>query len=305
MSFVLFAVTIFVFPFLFAGIIGRIKSVWAGRKGPGLLQPFWDTIRLMRKGEVISSTTSFIFSLGASVYLASVIMAAFLAGPLPCHTLISFPGNFIVFAYLLGTGRFFLILSAMDTGSSFEGMGASREITFATLVEPSFFILTGSLALLTGETSFSEIFTGLGIHSEGALLVRVIGVPTLFLMLLVEGSRIPVDDPATHLELTMIHEVMALDHSGPNLAFILYGSYLKMILVVQLIAGLILPASLPFVLYFLFQIIVLISCAVTIGLVESLTARLRMSHNPQFIFVMTALSLMAFASVIYFIHGGR
>jgi formate hydrogenlyase subunit 4 len=291
-------------PFLFTGIIQRVKSLWAGRRGPALLQPMWDTMRLLRKGEVISSVTSFVFSAGASIYLASMIVAALLIGPHPCHALVSFPGDFVVFAYLLGFGRFFLILSAMDTGSSFEGMGASREITFATLVEPAFFILLGSLALLTGQTSLSSLFNHLGANSEGMLLLRVIGVPVLFLMLLVEGSRGPVDDPATHLELTMIHEVMVLDHSGPNLAFILYGSYLKMILIVQLIAGLIIPPSFPILLYSLLWAAVLAGCAVTVGLIESLMARVRMSHNPQLIFVMMALALMAFASAIYFVHGG-
>lgn len=304
MKLLLWIFILLIVPFLFAGIIQRIKSLWAGRKGATLLQPMWDTIRLLRKGEVISSIASFVFSMGASVYLASIIVAALLVGPHPCHALVLFTGDFVVFAYLLGFSRFFLILSAMDTGSSFEGMGASREITFATLVEPAFFILLGSLVLLTKQTSFSDIFTHLDAHLEGALLVRIIGVPALFLMLLVEGSRGPMDDPATHLELTMIHEVMVLDHSGPNLAFILYGSYLKMVLICHLISGLIIPPSLPIMLYALLWVIVLIACAITVGLIESFIARVRMSHNPQFIFVMTALALMAFASAIYFVHGG-
>lgn len=301
---IMFIFMVLVFPFLFTGIIQRVKSIWAGRKGPGLFQPFWDVVRLFKKGEVISSCTSFVFSIGASVYLASVLMAGFLIGPHPHHTIVSFSGDFILFACLLGIGRFFLILSAMDTGSSFEGMGASREMTFAILVEPAFFVLLGSLAILTGQTSISGIFSHFGNLSEGAYLIRVIGVPALILMLLVEGSRGPVDDPATHLELTMIHEVMVLDHSGPNLAFILWGSYLKMVLIVQMISGLILSPSLSLLHYSFFWVSVMAGCAVCIGLIESFIARARMSHNPQFIFVIMALALMAFASAVYFVHGG-
>lgn len=291
-------------PFLLIGIIQRIKSVWAGRKGPVLLQPMWDIFKLLRKGEVISSATSFVFSIGASVYLASMIIVSLFIGPHPCNAIVSFPGDFVVFAYLLGVARFFLIISAMDTGSSFEGMGASREMTFAILVEPAFFILIGSLALLSGQVSFSLIFTHLDNYADSFLFVKVIGAPVLFLMLLVEGSRGPVDDPATHLELTMIHEVMVLDHSGPNLAFILYGSYIKMMVIIQLIAGLIIPHSLPNIFYLFVYASVLIGCAVAVGLIESFIARIRMSHNPQLIFVMVALALMAFASAIYFVHGG-
>jgi formate hydrogenlyase subunit 4 len=260
-------------PFLFAGLIQRVKAIWAGRKGAPLLQPLYDWIKLLRKGEVVSSVASFVFRIGGSVYLASVLTASLLIA-FPRHqAFLSFAGDFVLFAYLLGLGRFFLVISAMDTGSPFEGMGASREVTFAALVEPAFFILVGSLALLTRHTSFATIFAGLDANAEYALLVKGLGILALFIMLLVEGSRVPVDDPNTHLELTMIHEVMVLDHSGPNLAYILYGTHLKMLLI-------------------------------AVGRVESWMARTRMSHNPQFIFVMSALALIVFAAAVYFIHGG-
>ena len=304
MKLIAFILLILITPFPFIGLIERFKSMWMGRKGPKISQPFWDILRLFRKGEVISSVTSFVFSVGASVYLASVITAALFVAPHPVWSVASFPGDFILFAYLLGFGRFFLILSAMDTGSSFEGMGASREITFATLVEPAFFVLLGTLALLTGQTSFSTIFAHLNTQPEGVLFIKIIGVPALFLMLLVEGSRGPVDDPATHLELTMIHEVMVLDHSGPNLAFVLYGSWLKMILIMQLIAGILIPPALPLEIQIACWAGVMFLGSFTTALVESLVARVRMSHNPQLIFGMTALALMAFASILYFIHGG-
>lgn len=291
-------------PFYFAGIIQRVKSIWAGRVGTPVLQPMRDFRKLLLKGEVISSVTSFVFYVGACIYLASVLTAFLIVSPLPCCSLLAFPGDFVVFAYLLGLGRFFLILSAMDTGSSFEGMGASREITFATLVEPAFFILLGSLALFTGYGSFTSIFSHLENSMENVLLLKCVSIPALFIMLLVEGSRVPIDDPNTHLELTMIHEVMVLDHSGPNLAFVLYGTYLKMVLIAQLIAGLIIPDSLPLLIYIGLWMLVLLFCAIAIGIIESFIARSRMTHNPQFIFVMTALALIALASVVYSMHGG-
>ena len=143
----------------FSGFIVRTKSIFSGRKGPGIFQPMRDIIRLWKKGSVVSTTTSFIFQIAPSAYFASVLMAILMI-PLGGNPgLISFDGDFIMFAYLLAFGKFLMIVSALDTGSSFEGMGASREALFSMLVEPAFFILLGSFALFTGQTSFHEIFS--------------------------------------------------------------------------------------------------------------------------------------------------
>jgi formate hydrogenlyase subunit 4 len=139
----------------FTGIINRAKSIASGRKGPGIFQPMKDIFRLWRKGAVYSNTTGFVFQVAPTVYFASVLMAI-LVVPLGLHKgIISFEGDFIFFAYILATGKFFNIISALDTGSSFEGMGASREALYSMFAEPAFFILLGSFALLTGHTSFS------------------------------------------------------------------------------------------------------------------------------------------------------
>ena len=141
---------------VFTGVVVRVKSKAQGRKGPVLLQPFYDVIRLLRKGTVYSETTSFVFRIAPSVYFATVVMAICVVPFADCGGLFSFDCDFIFFAYVLSLGKFFNIIAALDTGSSFEGMGASREALFSMLVEPAFFLLIGSLGLLTGHTSFAS-----------------------------------------------------------------------------------------------------------------------------------------------------
>ncbi len=281
----------------FTGIIIRTKSLAAGRKGPGIFQPLKDIFRLFRKGSVYSQTTSFIFRLAPLVYFSSVVMASLLIPFGVSRAVIGFEGDFIFFAYLLGLGKFFNIISAMDTGSSFEGMGASREALFSMFAEPAFFILMGSFALLTGFTSFYDIFNAIHLNSYTGYALGVMAALVLVLLAMIENSRMPVDDPKTHLELTMVHEVMILDNSGFDLGLILYTGYLKFALYGALIAnffigGLALNAALP--LYLLIQF----SFAVAVGLIESFMARFRMSHNAQFIFALSSVSFLIFFGVL-------
>jgi formate hydrogenlyase subunit 4 len=291
-------------PFLFTGIINKIKAVWAGRKGASVFQPYYDFFKLIRKGEVISKTTSFVFQITPSINIAAVLFALMIV-PIPCiGSIISFEGDFVLFAYVLGLSKFMTLIAALDTGSSFEGMGASREITFATIVEPAFFIIIGTLALLTDQISFAAIFATLNSSIGYTLLVKLLLFTSLFIMLLTESSRVPVDDPNTHLELTMIHEVMILDYSGPDLAFILYSSALKMLIISLLIANLLVPVYLVVTQGLLLLVLVLVIVSYAVGIVESIIARSRMSHVPQFVFLITALSLTAFAVVAFFLRGG-
>ncbi|MFH1008697.1 MAG: NADH-quinone oxidoreductase subunit H [Candidatus Latescibacterota bacterium] len=292
-------------PFVFTGLINRVKALWAGRRGAPLWQPFYDFRKLLRKGDVLSKTTSFVFRLSPSLNIAAVIFVALII-PLPQQkAIISFPADFVLFAYTLGLARFMLVLSAMDTGSPFEGMGAAREVTFSNIVEPAFFVLIGSLALITGQTSFESIFAQLNTSARYTVLVKSLCLASLFVMLLTEGSRSPVDDPNTHLELTMIHEVMILDYSGPDLAFMQYASGLKMVVITALMANLFAPSGVGALYGIMIFLIVLAGVAVAIGWVESFFARLRMSHVPQFIFMMVALSVTLFAVVIFFLYGGN
>jgi len=281
----------------FTGVILRTKSLASGRKGPGIFQPVRDVLRLFKKGAVYSNTTSFIFQLAPTVYFSSVVMAMLVVPLGKSAGLLSFNGDFIFFAYVLALGKFFSIIAAMDTGSSFEGMGASREALYAMFAEPAFFILMGSLALLTGYTSFHEIFAALHLGSYISYAVAVLATFVLIMIAMVENSRMPIDDPKTHLELTMVHEVMILDNSGFDLGLILTTGYLKFAmygaLVVNLFIGSV-SAAYAIPLFFIIQFLM----AMTVGIIESFMARFRMNHNSEFILALTSVSLLIFFTVV-------
>lgn len=281
----------------FVGIVTRTKSIASGRKGPGIMQNMKDIIRLLKKGSVYSKTTGFIFQIAPTVYLASVLMAVLML-PHGVHPgVISFSGDFVMFAYLLALGKFLIIVSALDTGSSFEGMGASREALFSMLAEPAFFILMGSFALFTGHTSFSSIFNALNFGSYISYMLGGLATFVLVMIAMIENSRMPFDDPKTHLELTMVHEVMVLDNSGFDLGVITYTTNLKFAMYGAIISNFFIGA-LPLILSIPLFILIQFCFAVTVGVIESFIARYRMSHNPEFIFILTSLSLLIFFGVL-------
>lgn len=281
-----------ILPFLFTGLINKTKALISGRKGAPIFQPYFDFIKLLKKGIVISETTSSIFQIAPSINLACTT----LAGLLLC--VFHFEGDFILFAYILALGKFFIIIAAMDTGSSFEGMGASREVSYTSLVEPAFFIMISSICAIGHIYSFESLYKILSFSHMAWSLIVILSVIALFLMILIEGSRIPVDDPTTHLELTMIHEVMVLDNSGVDLGFILYSNALKMLLFTTLITSILTPHSL------LGYLIVLFIIAVLIGIIESVTARLRLTHIIEYTFVLVTIALIIMALTLLTIYGG-
>jgi len=283
--------------FFFTGIIIKTKSIASGRKGPSILQPVKDVIRLFKKGSVYSETTSIIFRISPVISFSTVVMACLVVPFGSMKGIISFDGDFIFFAYILALGKFFSIIAAMDTGSSFEGMGASREALYSMFAEPAFFILIGSFALLTGNTSFYNIFSSLHLGSSITYTLGGLASFVLIMISMIENSRMPVDDPKTHLELTMIHEVMILDNSGFDLGLILSTGYLKFAMYGALIAdffigGLAVAWALPIFLF------IQILYAVVVGLIESFMARFRMSHNPQFILALSSVSFLIFLGVL-------
>src|SRR5688572_15348205 len=281
----------------FSGIVIRTKSILSGRKGPGILQPLKDVWRLFRKGTVYSETSSFIFRIAPSIYFSTVIMAIFLIPFDSYPGILSFRGDFVFFAYVLALGKFFMIIGAMDTGSSFEGMGASREALYSMLTEPAFFVLMGSFALLTGYTSFFEIFSNLHFGSYISYALGTLATFVLVIVAMIENSRMPIDDPKTHLELTMVHEVMILDNSGFDLGLILYTTHLKFAMYGALIANLFIGS---FPLYLIIPIFLGIQVlfAIAVGLLESFTARFRMNHNAQYILALSSVSLLIFLGVL-------
>ena len=294
---------LFIAPFILLGILKKTKAFWAGRKGVSIFQPLWDFIRLMKKDAVYSTTTSWVFKFAPIASFSAIIFASFFVPLATGKAIINVPFAFIIFAYTLGFGKFFSIISALDTGSSFEGMGASREACFSTIVEPAFFIMMASIIALSQNYTFESIKLILKNAGVYGVLIIILAAVTLFIMLLVENCRVPVDDPTTHLELTMIHEVMILDNSGPDLGLITWGAAIKMFLFEALIANLILPlgeSTLWNILLFL-AIVALISFI--IGTVESAIARFRMTHVFEFIFIMTLTALLILALVTYRLYG--
>lgn len=282
----------------FPGVIVKTKAKFCGRKGPGIFQPWYDIFRLLRKGSVYSTSSSYVFQIGATVYLGTVLMAALFV-PFDQHAgLISFSGDFILFAYMLSLGRFLLIVSALDVSSGFEGMGANREAFYSLLAEPAFFIMMGSLAMFTGHTSFYEIYASLHYNDYFAFIIAIIAGYVLANFTLVETSRLPVDDPLTHLELTMVHEVMVLDHSGFDLGIIKIANNIKFVLFSTLSASCFIPQNwnigLQILSYFVLQLIF----AAGIGYVESFRARNKMAMNAQYILSISAISLVLIFVVI-------
>ncbi len=291
-------------PFLMAGLIKKTKSFWGGRKGPSIMQPFYDFVKLMKKDFVISKTTSAVFRIAPLVTFTSVLFAAMFVPLASGSALVNVSAGLIVFAYTLSLGKFAALISAMDTGSSFEGMGASREACFTSIVEPAFFMLIASIMAITGNFTFDSLQNILASAGSYGILITIFAVVVLFIMVLIEGSRVPVDDPATHLELTMIHEVMILDNSGSDLALFTWANGIKMLLISSLIAYMIIPQDINEWIGVLLYLAVMAVISVLIGTVESGMARIRMSHVFEFIFVMSSLALVVLALVIARMFGG-
>lgn len=283
---------------LFLGIINRMKAVMAGRTGSPLLQAYSDLRKLLRKDFIASRTTTWVFLAGPVLGVAAPVLATLLV-PLGRHpAVLAFSGDMLLFVYVFALSRFFVAAAAMDTGSAFEGMGAAREVTFAALAEPA--LILGMLAFtrLSGSLSLSGM---LDLDASAAWRKAspsvVLIIVSWFIVLLAENARVPFDDPDTHLELTMIHEVMVLDHGGPVFGFVLYGAALKLIVFSALLANVLVPASTgdafgDFVVF----LMAVIAIGVIVGLVESSMARVRLLRVPQLL--VTATLLAGFAVVL-------
>ena len=297
-------------PLLF-GVINRVKAKVGGRRGRPLLQLYFDIAKLLRKNSVYPKTTTWFFRAAPVAGVATALLALLLLpfGGVPAVA--SFPGDFLVLAGLLALSRFSLILAALDTGSAFEGMGAAREGLFSAMAEP---VLLFCLMVLAYESREHTLTLMLGGLSSAVWLAQwpmyLLLSIALFFLLLTENCRIPVDDPNTHLELTMIHEVMILDHSGPDLALLEYAAALKLWLFSLLITGVTLPqaqelfftespttgaASLALDAGFALALVFVI--AVLVGCVESAMARLRLERVPQILALAGSFACLAALSL--------
>ncbi|MBI2922676.1 MAG: NADH-quinone oxidoreductase subunit H [Planctomycetes bacterium] len=285
---------------LLLGVVNRVKAWVGGRRGPPVLQAYWDLAKLLRKGAVYSRSTTWIFRAGPIVGVCAALVATALLPVGDTPALMGFPGDLILLAYVFGLARFFTVLAALDTGSSFEGMGASREVQFSALAEPALLLALAAVARNTGSTSLTGMMQGISVHAwttAGPALALVSAA--LLLVFLAENARIPVDDPATHLELTMIHEVMVLDHGGPDFAFVLYGAALKLWVLGALLVGIAVPVRSgdPWIDAAGFAAGML-ALAVVVGAVESSMARLKLLRVPQLLAGAAALSALALILVL-------
>jgi len=291
------AASLLLFPPLLPGVINKTKAWFAGRKGPPLLQPYFDIYKLLRKRMVISTTTTWIFQAAPIVTLVATALAGLLVPLGPFAAPIHFAGDMILFVYLFGLARFFTTAAALDTGSSFEGMGASREVTFACISEGALVMGLLVLVRLSHSISLTPMLLAPLTHSPQApVLMMAAG---LFVVLLAENARIPVDDPNTHLELTMIHEVMVLDYSGPLLGIINYASAVRLFVLSAVVLHLVAPFQtvIPLVDWAVFMA-EMVAMAGVIGTLESVMARLQLRHVPTLLVAAGLLCGLGFVLMV-------
>ncbi|NCS89950.1 MAG: hypothetical protein AUK34_08300 [Ignavibacteria bacterium CG2_30_36_16] len=278
---------------LFAGLVNKLKAIFTGRLGAPVLQPYSDLKRLFRKETINANSSSFISVISPTINLVAVVIAAAM---LPIgfeRPLISFEGDIILFAYILGLARFFQILAAMDIGSSFEGMGASREAAFAVFAEPIFFFTLGSIAFISGLTSIYEIYHSIRLDNVTYIVFIIVCSISVFILAVTECSRMPVDDPKTHLELTMIHEVMILDNSGVDLFLYQYSSHIKLFIYAILETSFFYPFGIrSYTVAIVIFVVVITALSISLAIVETITSRFKMKSIPHYLLFATAIGIL-------------
>jgi formate hydrogenlyase subunit 4 len=226
---------------LLTGLVRKVKARLNGRVGPGMLQPYRDLWRLLRKEVVLAPNASWLFRTSPYLIFTAVWLAAAIVPTFATGLLLSRTADLIALVALLGTARFALALAGMDVGTSFGGIGASREMMIASLAEPAMLMVTFTVALIVRSTSLPQIAEFLLTHAVGIRISLFLGLVSLLMVAIAENARIPVDNPATHLELTMVHEAMVLEYSGRHLALIEGAAMVKLLLYISLIASIFCP----------------------------------------------------------------
>ncbi len=286
-------------PFL-SGLITKIKNNIRMRRGQSVFQPYYNLAKLFSKGEVISETTSWIFRAAPFVVFSSTLAAAILIPAFIFSSPANHIGDFLALIFIFALGRFFLSLSALDTGSSFGGMGSSREMFISSLVEPALLLVVFSISLQFGSTDISA-FNGMHAVTVSSVVAAIV----LFLVTIAETSRIPVDNQETHLELTMVHEAMVLEYSGRSLALIEMASYIKQMILFFLIAQIVFPIAIPgfinlaqmifWVLWYLARIVII---SIAVALVEVSVAKMRLFRVADFLGFAFVLGIIAVVCAI-------
>lgn len=272
------------------GVINRTRAVLAGRKGIRFFQHVYNAHLMLRKGAVYSPTTTALFRIAPCVYLGAAIVAFLFIPVADLEPVLSFHGDIVLVAYLLGLARIAIVLAALDTGSSFEGMGAAREALYGALVEPALMMGLATLALFCGYASFADIFSTAQELGPNVTIVMLLLAYVFLIIMIIESGRVPVDDPRTHLELTMIHEVMCLDYSGIDLAMINIAGWLKNAIWAVIAAN---AVSVALCFHWEFATpLAILGTGITIGCIESLRARNKLSRNITYILTIVAMAAL-------------
>jgi formate hydrogenlyase subunit 4 len=293
---------------LVTGAIRTMKARLQIRRGPGILQPYQEMLKLFRKGMVMPETASWLFSATPFIVFTATTIAALMVPMISAQAPLGIFGGVLAVVYLLGLGRFFLALGGLDTGSSFGGLGSSREMTIAALAEPAMMLAIFTVAIGANSTSLSEVArTAAGGYLHFLAPAQMLACAALFMVLIAETGRIPVDNPATHLELTMIHEAMILEYSGPYLGLIEWAASIKQLLLMTLLINCFLPfglhaewsvaAAAAGVGWLVFKLL-LLACAIV--LVESTNAKMRLFRVPELLAVAFTLAALALVSTFLF-----
>ncbi|MBI5624638.1 MAG: NADH-quinone oxidoreductase subunit H [Elusimicrobia bacterium] len=289
---------------LIQGCARKLKACLQNRTGASVLQPYWDLLKNLRKEEVLSETASPVMRAAPYAAFSATFLACFLVPVLFTASPLGFAGDMIALVYLLALPRFFMALAGLDAGSAFGGMGSSREMMISSAAEPALVMVLFSAAVRAGSTGASETAAALAAGGPSVLGPGLaLGFIALFLVALAECGRLPVDNPATHLELTMVHEAMILEHSGRSLALLELASSLKLTLFLTLLANLFIPwgmaggtepgAAALSAVAFLLKLGALV---VTLSVVETSTAKLRLFRVPDFLGIAFVLALLGLLS---------
>nr|QCL09211.1 NADH dehydrogenase family protein [Rhizobium rhizogenes] len=286
---------------LLTGLIRLIKARLLRRRGPSMIQPYRDILRLLRKEVVLAENASWLFRVTPYLIFAATWVAAAIIPTFATGLIFSWTADLIAIIALLGSARFFLALAGMDVGTSFGGIGSSREAMIATLAEPSMLLIIFTLALIAGSTQLSTIAAFMTSPQVGLRVSLAIALIALIMVAIAENARIPVDNPATHLELTMVHEAMVLEYSGRHLAMIELTASLKLLLYMSLIACMFVPWKLAVLgegpaAYLVGMLAYLVKLAVggaLLALFETATAKMRVFRVPEFLGAALMLGLLA------------
>ena len=293
------------------GVIGKVKALSQKRKGAPLLQMYFDLFKLLKKSSVVSETSSWIFKAAPYIFFSSAVAAALLVPVSTAITLQGLPGDAIMLISILALGRFFMMAAALDTGSTFGGMGSSREAMISSLIEPSILVCIFTIGLICKSTSLPKIMIammGVGVPLSNS--VFILTFLSLIIIIIAETSRIPVDDPSTHLELTMVHEAMLLEYSGRHLALMEYGAAVKQLVFITLLVNVMIPTDQlisivgvgAVAISLVFYLIKVIFISLLIAVIEVNTVKYRVFSIPNLAALAFILAFIGFLQ--FFVFGG-